>query len=58
MAPKHLGVKGIIAEIAPAEPNNFKMDNGRAFPPILWVHMAQRDTFTAASVADALKQCK
>lgn len=51
-------MQGVIAQIAPASPQEFDVGKGRTYPPILWVHMAKRDQATAGSVAQALKICK
>jgi hypothetical protein len=57
--PAHL--QGVISQITPVNPSIFKLDKGAArssFPPVLFVHMAQRDPEKAETVAEAMRICK
>ena len=54
-------LQGVISQITPVNPSIFKLDKGAArssFPPVLFVHMAQRDPEKAETVAEALRICK
>jgi hypothetical protein len=51
-------MQGVIAQITPVRLGVLEVGSGRSFPPVLFVHMAQRDPEFAASVAEALDFCR
>lgn len=48
----------MIAQIVPGRPDLLQAQDGRRFPPVLFVHMAQRDPGFAAQVWEALEYCR
>ena len=51
-------MQGVIAQIVPARPALLRREGGQPVPPVLFVHMAQRDPEWAAQIEETLRYCR